>query len=72
MNGAAPRLTNSIDAILVDKVLMTMYVDLQKSFPIYLVRPKCLAALLCSSAIRKTVATFLQVSGEVGKTLVYW
>ena len=34
MNGAALR-TNSIDAILKDKELMKMLVDLQKSFPIY-------------------------------------
>ena len=35
MNGAALRLTNSIDAILEDKELMKMHVDLQKRFPIY-------------------------------------
>ena len=34
--------------------------------------PKCLAALLCGSAIRKNVATSLQVSDEVEKTLVDW
>ena len=33
MNGAAPRLTNSIDAILEDTELMKMHVDLQKTFP---------------------------------------
>ena len=42
MNGAALR-TNSIDAILEDKVLMKMQVDLQKRFPIYHVCPECLA-----------------------------
>ena len=47
MNGAALRLTNSIDAILEDKELMKTQVDLQKRFPIYHVCPKCLAALLC-------------------------
>ena len=61
---------NSIDAILEDKELRKMLVDLQKRFPMYHVCPKCLAAPLCGSAIRKTVATFLQVSGEVGMTLV--
>ena len=66
MNGAALR-TNSIDAILEDQELMKMQVDLQKRFPIYHVCPKCLAALLCGSATRKTVATFLQVSDEVGR-----
>ena len=71
MNGAALR-TNSIDAILEDKKLMKILVDLQNRFPIYHVCPKCLAALLCGSAIRKTVATSLQVSDEVGMTLVDW
>ena len=72
MNGAAPQLTNSIDSILEDKELMKMHVDLQKRFPTYHVCPKCLAALLCGSAIRKNVSTSLQVSDEVGKTLVDW
>ena len=72
MNGAALRLTNSIDSILEDKELMKMHVDLQKRFPLYHVCPKCLAALLCCSAIRKTVATSLQVSDEVRMTLVDW
>ena len=35
MNGAAPRLTNSIDAILEDKELMKMHVDLQKNVSRY-------------------------------------
>ena len=39
----APQLTNSIDAILEDKELTKMQVDLQKRFPIYHVCPKCLA-----------------------------
>ena len=64
MNGAALR-TNSIDAILEDKELMKMQMDLQKRFPIYHVCPKCLAR-------RKNVATSLQVSDEVGMTLVDW
>ena len=34
-NGAALRSMNSIDAFLVDKVLMMTHLDLQKSFPIY-------------------------------------
>ena len=72
MNGAALR-TNSIDAILEDKeLMMKMHVDLQKRFPIYHVCPKCLAALLCGSALRKNVSTILQVLDEVGKTLVDW
>ena len=71
MNGAALR-ANSIDAILEDKKLMKMQVDLQKRIPIYHVCPKCLAALHCGTAIRKNVATSLQVSDEVGKTLVNW
>ena len=54
MNGAAPQLTNSIDAILEDKDLMKMQVD---RFPIYHVCPKCLAALLCGTAIRKNAST---------------
>ena len=50
-NGAAPRLTNSIDAILEDKVLLMTHLGLQKRFPIYHLCPKCLAALLCGSAL---------------------
>ena len=72
MNGAALRLTNSIDSILEDKELMKMHVDLLKRYPIYHVCPKCMAALLCGSAIRKNVVTSLQVSDEVGMTLVDW
>ena len=72
MNGAALRLTYSIDSVLEDKELMKMHVDLQKRFPIYHVCPKCLAALLCGSAIRKNVSTSLQVLDEVGMTLVDW
>ena len=72
MNGAVPRLTNTIDSILEDKELMKMQVDLQKRFPIYHVCPKCLAALLCGAAIRKNASASLQVSDEVGMTLVDW
>ena len=61
---------NSIDAILEDEVLMMTHLDLQKRFPIYHVCPKCLAALLCGSALRKNVSTF--VLDEVGMTLVDW
>ena len=75
MNGAALR-TNSMDAILEDKELMKKQVDLQKRFPMSpCVSSQCLAALLCGLAIRKSVATFLQVSGEVGTDtgrLVKW
>ena len=49
-----------------------MHVDLQKRFPICHVCPKCLAALLCGAAIRKNASTSLQVSDEVGMTLVDW
>ena len=75
MNGAGPRLTNSIDSILEDKELMTTQVDLQKSFPIYHVCPKCLAALLCGAAIRMKASTSLQVSDCAGNDtgqLVTW
>ena len=72
MSGAALRLTYSIDSILEDKELKKMRLDLQKRFPIYHVCPKCLAALLCGSAIREEVLTCLQVSDEVGMTLVDW
>ena len=72
MNEAAPRLMNSIDSILEDKVLMMTHLDLQKRFPIYHVCPKCLAALLCGSALHKNGLAFLQVSDEVGMTLVDW
>ena len=63
---------NSTDSILEDKVLMMTHLDLQKRFEIYHVCPKCLAALLCGSAKRKNVSTFLQVLDEVGMTLVTW
>ena len=33
MNGAAPRLTNSMNSILEDKELMKIHADLQKTFP---------------------------------------
>ena len=33
MNGAAPRLMNSMDSTLEDKVLMKTHLDLQKTFP---------------------------------------
>ena len=71
MNGAALR-TNSIDAILEDKELMKMHVDLQKRFPIYHVCPKYLAALLSGAAIRMKASTSLQVSDVLGMTLVDW
>ena len=49
-----------------------MHVDLQKRFPIYHVYPKCLAALLRGTALRKNASTSLQVLDEVGMTLVDW
>ena len=49
-----------------------MHVDLQKRFPIYHVCPKCTAALLCGTAIRKNFSTSLQVLDAVGMTLVDW
>ena len=48
MNGAAPRSMNSIDAILVDKVLMKMQVDLQKRFPIF----ACVSQMLGGPSLR--------------------
>ena len=71
-NGAALRLTNSIDAILENKVLMMPHLDLQKRFPKNHVCPKCLAALLCGSALQKNGLAFLQELDEVGMTLVDW
>ena len=49
-----------------------MHVDVQKRFPTYHVCPKCLAALLCGKVIRRFASTVLQVSDEVGLTLVDW
>ena len=72
MNKAALICLNSMDAILEDKELRMTHLYLQKLFPIYHVCPKCLAALLCGSAIRNHVSTFLQVLDEVGMTLVDW
>ena len=72
MNEAAPRLMNSIDSILEDKVLMMTHLDLQKRFPFFHVRPKCMAVLLCGSALQKNVLAFLQELDEVGRTLVDW
>ena len=72
MNGAAPQLMNSIDAILEDKELMKMQVDLQKRFPIYHVSPKCLVALLCGSAFPEKGLAFRQDLDEVGKAQVDW
>ena len=65
-------MTNSIDSNLEDKEQMKMQVDLQKRFPIYHVCPKCLAALLCGATIPMNASTSLQVSDEVGMTLVVW
>ena len=62
----------AMDSSPADKVLKKTQLDLQKRFPIYHVCPKCLAALLCGSAIRNNVATSLLVLDEVGKTLVDW
>ena len=63
---------NSIDAILEDKELMMTHLGFTTRFPIYHVCPKCLAALLCGSALQKNVLAFLQVLDEVGMTLVNW
>ena len=63
---------NSTDSILEGKELMKMLVDLQKRFPIYHVCPKCLAALLCGSALQKNGSASLHVSDEAGMTLVDW
>ena len=51
---------------------MMTHLDLQKRFPIYHVCPKCLAALLCGSALQKNGLAFLQELDEVGMTLVEW
>ena len=61
-----------MDSIPADKVLKKTRVDLQKRFPIYHVCPKCLAALLCSSAFQKNGLAFHQELDEVGKTQVDW
>ena len=75
MNGAAPRLTNSIDSILEDTELMKMQVDLQKHFPIYRMYPKYLAAHQCVAAIRMKASIILQKAGCLGNDtgrLVTW
>ena len=72
MNGAAPRSMNSTDSILEDKVLMMTHLDLRKRFPKNHVCLKCLAALLCGSALQKNVSAFLQELDEEGMTLVDW
>ena len=72
MNEAVPRSMNSIDSILEDQVLMMTHLDSQKRFPKNHVCPKCLAALLCGSAVQKNGLAFLQESDEVGMTLVDW
>ena len=61
-----------MDSIPADKVLKRTQLDWLKRFPIYHVCPKCLAALLSGSAIRKNVSTSLQILDEVGMTLVDW
>ena len=61
---------NSIDAILVDKVLMMTHLDLQKRFPTYHVCPKCLAALSAARRYERMSQHPLQVFDEVGMTLV--
>ena len=72
MNEAAPRSMNFIDSILEDKVLMMTHLDLQKRLSINHVCPKCLAALLCGSALQKNVLAVLQELDGVGMTLVDW
>ena len=59
---------NPMNSILADKVLKKTRLDSQKRFPIFRVCPKCLAAHLCGSAIRKNVSTSLPVLDEVGST----
>ena len=61
-----------MDSISADKVLKRTQLDLQKRFPIYHAYPKCLAALLCGSALHKNGLAFLQELDEVGKTLFDW
>ena len=50
MSEAALLFCNTMDSIPAGKVLKRTQLNLQKSFPIYHVCPKCLAALLCGSA----------------------
>ena len=72
MNGAALLFWNSMDSILVDKVLKMTHLDWQKRFPKNHVCPKHLAALLCGSAFLQNGSAFLQELDEVGMTLVDW
>ena len=72
MSEAALLFWNSMDSFPADAVLKRTPLDLQKLFPIYHVCPKCLATLLCGSALRKNVSTSLQELDEVGMTLVDW
>ena len=62
----------SMDSILVDKELIMIHLDLQNVSRTYHVYPKCLAALLRGTALRKNASTSLQVLDEVGMTLVDW
>ena len=61
-----------MDSIPADKVLKRTQLDWQKRFPIYHACPKCLAALLCGSALQKNGLAFLRELDEVGMTLVDW
>ena len=61
-----------MDSIPADKVLEETRLDLQKRFPVYHVRPKCLAAHLCGSAFPENASAFHQDLDEVGTTLVEW
>ena len=72
MNEAVPRSMNSIDSILEDKGADDDASGFTKTFPDIQVCPKCLAALLCGSAVQKNGLAFRQESDEVGMTLVDW
>ena len=67
MNEAALRYWNSMDSIPADKALKMTHLDLQKRFPVYHACPKCLAALLCDSALRYNDLAFHQELDEVVK-----
>ena len=61
-----------MDSTPADKVLKKTLLDLQKSFPIYHVYPKCLAVHFCGSAFPENGLAFQQGLDEVGKTHVDW
>ena len=67
-----PQLLSTMDSILEDKELKRKHVDLQKRFPIHHACPKCMAALLCGTAIRRKASTILQEKDVLGIPSVDW